>query len=255
MVDLIIQKDGQRIQSVDDWFRMAPPKSKEMHWVDGRSAKEIARAFFPPLAGDTIPPELRGLLAAVAGLGELQSVRLTPECKIRFDGFKGEPRNADLAGVAEYANGRLAVTVESKADESFGPIVAEYLKQKRPARSNVPRRIVSLTQALVFNPDLARVSQLRYQLLHAAAATLAFAGQHQCARALLVIFEFRSRGCRPEKLERNAADLDNFIGAIGGQAQARLPAGVLAGPIVVPGNENIPASVPLYIAKVTRTVA
>jgi hypothetical protein len=111
-----------------------------------------------------------------------------------------------------------------------------------------------LTQALLFNPDPARVSQLRYQLLHATAATLAFAGQHDCAQALLVVFEFRSGGCLPKNLERNASDLDKFATVIGGQSMAHLSAGTLAGPIVVPGNEIISASVPLYIAKVTRTV-
>ncbi len=41
-----IEKGNQEIRSVDDWFRLAPPKRGEHHWQDGRSAKELARAYF-----------------------------------------------------------------------------------------------------------------------------------------------------------------------------------------------------------------
>jgi hypothetical protein len=39
-----IEKSGQRIQSLEDWRRLAPPKTDE-HWVEGRSALEAARAW------------------------------------------------------------------------------------------------------------------------------------------------------------------------------------------------------------------
>ena len=42
---MIIEKNGQRILTLDDWYRAAPPMSTRHHWVDDRSAKkEVARA-------------------------------------------------------------------------------------------------------------------------------------------------------------------------------------------------------------------
>lgn len=31
------------IRSVDDWFKVAPPKGKDKQWKDGYSAKELAK--------------------------------------------------------------------------------------------------------------------------------------------------------------------------------------------------------------------
>jgi hypothetical protein len=32
------------IHTVDDWFRLAPPAGGARQWVDGKSAKELAKA-------------------------------------------------------------------------------------------------------------------------------------------------------------------------------------------------------------------
>jgi hypothetical protein len=36
-------KCGAEILTMDDWFALAPPKKGEKHWLDNRSAKEMAR--------------------------------------------------------------------------------------------------------------------------------------------------------------------------------------------------------------------
>lgn len=41
---MAVSKGGQPIRSLDDWRRLAPPKSPH-HWVRGRSAQELARAW------------------------------------------------------------------------------------------------------------------------------------------------------------------------------------------------------------------
>jgi hypothetical protein len=48
------------------------------------------------------------------------------ECKIRLDDFGGEQRNSDLAILGKVSNKRLLISVEAKADESFGEVVGEY---------------------------------------------------------------------------------------------------------------------------------
>jgi len=47
MSPLLIQSsDGKPIRSIDDWFNLAPPKKGRKQWKDGRSAKELAKAWF-----------------------------------------------------------------------------------------------------------------------------------------------------------------------------------------------------------------
>jgi hypothetical protein len=49
---------GQIIDSVDDWFRLAPPAGRQTQWVTYRSAKELARRW----VGGEIPPEAQTAL-------------------------------------------------------------------------------------------------------------------------------------------------------------------------------------------------
>ncbi len=54
---LIQNSNGQPIQTVDEWEKLAPPKEREKHWKDGRSAKELAKAWFRT-GGPKVPEEL-----------------------------------------------------------------------------------------------------------------------------------------------------------------------------------------------------
>jgi hypothetical protein len=47
---------GRRISTVDEWFEYAPPVGQEKHWVDGRSAKEVAKAWCGS-HGTRVPPK------------------------------------------------------------------------------------------------------------------------------------------------------------------------------------------------------
>ena len=38
-----LSKKGKQINSVDDWYKYAPPMKKDIHWKDGKSAKELAK--------------------------------------------------------------------------------------------------------------------------------------------------------------------------------------------------------------------
>ena len=68
-----------------------------------------------------------------------------PEAQLHFDDLPGEPRNADLAVLVHDEFGEFVMTVEGKADESFGDTVAETLaaaverKLENPASQGVRR--------------------------------------------------------------------------------------------------------------------
>jgi hypothetical protein len=244
---LHLHKDGQPIRGLDDWFRLAPPKRHERHWKDGRSAKEVARSFVGEGAPG-VPEELRALLGSASVLGAVEMTEASPEEKIVLDDYPGETRNADLAGVGVGRTGTIAFTIEAKADEEFGQTISERLADVRDAPSNVPLRIRWLTHAVLGrSPDAA--GQLRYQLLHGAAASLILASERAAAAAVFIVHEFRSSACSASKLDRNKADLDHFVMLLGG---SEIRPGALQGPFVVPGGGRVQAGVPLFIGKAVR---
>ena len=201
-----ISKDGRQIDSVETWFELAPPKQGLRQWVNGRSAKELAKAF----CGDglvKVPTELASLLHSNPSLGPVEITEAWPEHKIPLDSFRGETRNADLAALAEGRTGRIAVTVEAKADESFGNPIGTVLASAS-VRSNIPARIEALARSLYGEPEAA-APDIRYQLLHGAVASLIFANEHHAVAAVFVVLEFHGRECSDKKLRRNADDLED----------------------------------------------
>ena len=45
-----VHKDDRPLTTIDQWHRFAPPK-RDIHWKDGRSAKENARAWIDAAPG------------------------------------------------------------------------------------------------------------------------------------------------------------------------------------------------------------
>jgi hypothetical protein len=173
-----LHKDGVPIVSVDDWKRLAPPKA-EYQWVHGRSAYELANAWCRG-ASPTVPTELARLFESNPAMRGLIVDDVIPEHKIRFDGHGGEPRNADLVLVGHTSSSKVAVTIEAKADEPFGTTVRDALadaleRSVESPRSQGVQRVNDLVRALLppRRKGLPHVGDLRYQLLTAAAGTLA----------------------------------------------------------------------------------
>jgi hypothetical protein len=240
------------ICTVDDWFRLTPPAGGARQWVDGRSAKELAKAWCGRGSDSAIPIELLELLRTHPDINGATIFEATPERKVRFDDIPGEPRNVDLVCIAEHDNQHIAISIEAKADEPFGELVAEVLKTPRPSRR--PERVKRLCQALFGRQpgDLPSIGELRYQLLYGVAAALAYASQVNSSRALFVVNEFVSPSSITERLEVNERDLNNFLKLL---APEGVPLGRrLYGPVYISGNEYIPKEIPLYLGKVRTEI-
>lgn len=266
----IMGRKNQRITSVETWLSAAGPKGKEAQWVDYRSAKELARAWFPKPGDLTVPPELAALLGShpfttAASFDEAVGY---PELRVRFDDLAGEPRNTDLAIVCNVANAagaqRVAISVEAKADESFGGRVSSAIEASEARRASGKasfgdRRARELLAAVLGSKAVSDPESrgLRYQLLTATAGALAFAKDQNADVAVLAVHEFVHGGGRytaVRKLEANAKAFDAFVLRLSNGGCSHLPEGVLIGPYHVPGSPDIPASLPLLIGKMRRVL-
>jgi len=251
-------KDRAPIASLEDWRTHASPRGGASQWAAKRSALELARAWCPEGAPPAVPGELSALLDSHPDLGGLVIGEVTPERKVRFDRLRGEPRNADLVMVGEGGAERVAVSVEAKADEPFDRTIGAVREavERKKARGIASRgvvRIEKLLRALVPDMEQEATDVLRYQLFTAAAGALVFAREVGAARAVLVVHEFVSDpGSR--KVRRNARDLDAFVAALARTPGATVDPGTMFGPIRVPGSDNIPLDIPLYIGKARRMV-
>ncbi len=262
-----IHVNGNAITSVEDWFRLAPPKGGQAQWREGRSALELARACCPSPGSTCLPAEVQALLRThpLTDSPSFSDATGTPELRIPIDAYRGEPRNTDLALTysAGVPPGQLvAVSIEAKADEAFSQRIgdvkaaAERCRQSGK-RSNRDRRVHALVEALLGagaeqDPG---VKRLRYQLLTACAGALTYARLTRATVAVLVVLEFvdpLERHTSRAKLRTNERDLDTFVKRVSGGAVSSLQLGVLAGPFHVPGNDHLPNSVPLLLGKVRR---
>lgn len=256
-----ITKNGQLIQSVEDWFRYAPPKGGADQWRDGRSAKEFARAWVES-GSVSVPDELVALLSSHPDTQSAVLENGEPEARLAFDRRVGEVRNADLAVRAVAGSAPLALTIEAKADEPFDQLVPDTLADAldrilERGRGGGVDRVRDLATSLLNPParGLPPLRLLRYQLLTAVAGSLAWARQLEAPRAVLVIHEFQTSQTSTGELQRNAQDLDLFVTRLTAGTLRGLAVGSLVGPIRVPGDPLFDKPADLYLGKIVRRVS
>jgi len=236
-----VHKNGQPIESLEDWFQLAPPEGGRRQWKDGRSAKEAARRWLPGLPPEVVEaldshPDLRGFAAQSA----------EPEVETQLDEFFRN-RNHDLIVEGTCNRRKVLLCVEAKADEPFDDAVGTKLDQARPT-SNLPERIRRISRALFGNETIKEIAYLRYQLLQACAGSLIEAQYRQADSCVLLVHVFRTPLTNDGRIADNAADLDRFISVLGSGRAEGAP-NTAAGPFLVPGYMAIPRFERLYVAK------
>ncbi len=254
---MTISKGGVPLLTLEDWQRLGGPKKPEQ-WVDGRSAKEAARAWLEAGAG-RMPAEVLAALERHRALGPVIEWEAEPEVRLPFDSFDGEPRNTDLLVMARDQHGPYLMAVEAKADEPFSATVADTLvaateRYLKSDQSKGVARLLQLGQA-VLGPREANepeIGSLRYQLLTAVAGALCEGQRRKCTRVLFLVHEFVT-DCSSDLLhERNAEDLNLFVGRLSHRRVDRVGHGEICGPFEVPGAPLCINAPTLFIGKVVR---
>lgn len=212
-------------------------------------------------SGNALPPEVAALLESHPDFGPVVEWHAEPEAMLRFDKFKGEPRNSDLAVYAQDRHGPFLIAVEAKADEPFGETFAHTMgtaaeRYLGNENSKGVARAMQLATAL-FGPrhkGEPTIGKLRYQLMTGVAGALCEAEQHGFDRTIFLVHEFVTNKTRDDRHARNANDLAEFVARLTHGMHADLKPGQLAGPISVPGQPLVGHGPQLYVGKVVRKV-
>lgn len=236
-------------QPISDWRSWTPPKAATKQWRAGRSAMELARAWFTSPV-PVVPPEVRALLDS-HDLTRDAVIRVGwPELKTPLP-LRGEARNHDLVAVGDAGGREILLAVEGKVDETMGPKLGKYWRKSKDdnERSLVCRRI-DLLLAAVFGPDASATDEpwreLPYQMLTAVVGTVIEATNRQCPVGVVCIQEFITEAAKHKKLDRNQAAFESFLKALG--ITDPKPA-TLYGPFSVVSPEKVENEVQILIGK------
>ncbi len=184
----------------EDWRGLlADP---ETQWRQGYSARTTAYCWE---AAGGFPAEIESALthSGFARFRQVEPLLIVPEYKTDLPGG-GRPSQTDVFALAKDAQGDLlALTVEAKVAESFGPTLEEWAPASSPgktARLEAIRGLLGLPQSL---PDA-----IRYQLLHRTASAVIEARRFNARSAMMIVHAFGHGG-------DNHADYRRFVELFG----------------------------------------
>jgi hypothetical protein len=165
----------------DDWQALLADPLK--HWRSGYSARTLAYCWE---AADGFPPEVAQALSQSNSplLADITPVLAVPEFKVPLPGGV-RPSQNDIFVLARSAAGPVSIMVEGKVNESFGPILHEWIRRGSPGKQERLRFIIR-SLGLSSQPQ----GVIRYQLLHRAASAIITGEQYRAVAAVLVVHSF-----------------------------------------------------------------
>ncbi|MGD0575216.1 MAG: hypothetical protein ABSB61_07605 [Anaerolineales bacterium] len=167
----------------DDWQRFLAEPEKQ--WRRGFSARTVAYSWE---AANGFPPEIEALFvnSGVNGFQEVELLIAIPEYKVLLPPIQGHPSQNDVFALAKAAHGRLiALAVEAKVSEPFGPTFDEWRANATPGKTE---REEFLRSKLGLK-DRA-IGPIRYQLMHRLASALLEAERFNADHAALIVHSF-----------------------------------------------------------------
>jgi hypothetical protein len=133
------------------------------------------------------PPEIRRAFEASVQFRGIEPLLIIPEHKVALRGGARES-HTDVFVLARIQDGLVAIAVEGKVDEPFGPTVSE---RRRDPSNGVDERLRFLGECL----ELTNIpGTVRYQLLHRTAAAVLLARQFFAQRAIMLVHSFSPSG-------------------------------------------------------------
>jgi len=157
--------------------RLADP---EKHWRDGYSAKLTAESWE---TSKGLPTEIAQLLGSNAAL-QLALI----EHKVPLAGG-GADSQCDVFALVRADNRDIAMAVEAKVNEPFGPLLSEWYHE--PSAGKVKRLRAICEMLGLPDPETTPLSgSLRYQLFHRTAAAVVEARRFHRPVAAMIVQSF-----------------------------------------------------------------
>jgi len=168
----------------DDWKALLADPEK--HWRIGYSARTLAHCWE---AADGFPAEVSRALGSSQDvlLRNLSPLLAVPEFKVPLP---GGPRasQSDIFVLAKSSVGPVAIMVEGKVNESFGPTLDEWHSEPSPGKNE---RLSYLLDKLGLRAKPEGTT--RYQLIHRAASAVITGEQFRAAAAVLLVHSFSTK--------------------------------------------------------------
>jgi hypothetical protein len=189
----------------EDWQRfLAVP---ERQWRDGSSAKRLAYSWH---TAANFPPEISQLLTTSdnPAFHHVERLFAFPEYKVALPGG-GRASQCDLFVIGKAADNHLiAITVEGKVNEPFGPRVTEW---RSAASSGKQERLTFMAKRLGI--DFAALNPVRYQLLHRTVVAVLEAERLSAPYAISLVHSF-------SQTDKGFTDFQAFVALFGRLATA-----------------------------------
>lgn len=193
----------------EDWRRFLADPEKQ--WKRGYSAMATALSWE---AAEGLPLEIADILG-----GSIELLLSIPEHKVALPGGTRESQ-CDVFALAKASHETIAIAVEAKVNEPFGPTVGEWMASASDGKVERMRFICDLLGLNAPPPD-----ELRYQLFHRSAAAIVEAKRFKTDRAAMIVQSF-------SREHRWFEDFHGFVTLFGLQAERgkaltfKLPSGM-----------------------------
>lgn len=245
------------IKNIDDWNRLCPPAGKDKQWKDGRSAKELAKDWTINKGQPLI--NILNLSKEFLGVNFLIA---SPEFESKFDNYLGKGRQNDLLILGGNEKGQVLISIEAKADETFEEKIGKYYNKALKNRennlnTNIPNRIEGLNKNILGNKNIESISELRYQLLHGIAGTIAESKRFGIDRAIFVVSTYQSKDpelFNKKKHDNNSKDLDDFVRCLSKDQINEIKNNELKGPFKFENSQYCSSDLELYILKIETLI-
>jgi hypothetical protein len=145
-------------------------------WRTGYSARTLAHCWE---AADGLPPEV----AALFGL-DTELLIAIPEHKVSLRDA-GRESQTDVFALVKSNNRTIAVAVEGKVNESFGPTIKDWYLDPSSAKQHRLRFLCDLIGVTFPPPD-----DLHYQLFHRTASAVLEAERFKTDDAAMIVHSF-----------------------------------------------------------------
>lgn len=169
--------------NAEDWKRLLAAPDK--HWRTGFSARSLAYCWE---STQGFPPEVQQLFShsEVPSFRQVELLLAIPEYQVSMPPRSGHPSQNDLFALGKAGDGQLiAITVEGKVSEPFGPTLGEWNAESSRGKTE---RLTFIQERLGLTGELP--TYIRYQLLHRTVSAIIEAERFNARYAAMIVHSF-----------------------------------------------------------------